>query len=83
MKEILRYAPLVETRNSWVCTENWQFLREEWALYGVGVAVILLRFATRIKTVGFRGFQGDDFFSLLVLAVFTMDAATVHIICTF
>lgn len=58
-----------------------QFLREEWTLYGVGAAVLLLRFAIRIKTVGFKGFQGDDYMSILVLALFTMDAATVHIIC--
>lgn len=43
--------------------------------------VLLLRFATRIKTVGLKGFQGDDYMSIIVLALFTMDAATVHIIC--
>jgi len=31
--------------------------------------------------VGIRGLQGDDYMSLLTLAFFTMDAATVHIIC--
>jgi hypothetical protein len=36
-----------------------EFLPEEWTLYGIGVAVILLRFTVRIKTVGFKGFQGD------------------------
>ncbi|KAH8647028.1 hypothetical protein BGZ60DRAFT_329442, partial [Tricladium varicosporioides] len=57
------------------------FLPEEWTLYGIGVTILLLRFAMRIKTVGFRNFQGDDYFSILTLALFTMDAATVHIIC--
>ncbi|KUJ21838.1 uncharacterized protein LY89DRAFT_385616 [Mollisia scopiformis] len=57
-----------------------EFLREEWTLYGIGVVVILLRFFARIRTVGFRGFQGDDYMSILTLAMFTMDAATVHII---
>ncbi|KAF8866899.1 hypothetical protein BDZ45DRAFT_795355 [Acephala macrosclerotiorum] len=69
-----------------------EFLLEEWSLYGVGVAVILLRFAIRIKTVGFKGFQGDvrnsqydlwrdkDYMSILTLAMFTRDATTVHII---
>ncbi|KAH8672650.1 hypothetical protein BGZ60DRAFT_282835 [Tricladium varicosporioides] len=57
-----------------------EFLQEAWALYGIGAVVLLLRFATRIKTVGFKGFQGDDYMSILVLALFTMDAATVHII---
>lgn len=36
-----------------------EFLPEEWTLYGVGVVVIFLRFFVRIKTVGFKGFQGD------------------------
>jgi len=42
--------------------------------------VLLTRFATRMKTVGFKGFQGDDYMSILVLALFTVDAATVQII---
>jgi hypothetical protein len=58
-----------------------QFLQETWALYGIGMIILTLRFLTRIKTVGFRGFQGDDYFSLLVVGFYTMDAATVHIIC--
>ncbi|KAF4631605.1 hypothetical protein G7Y89_g6523 [Cudoniella acicularis] len=59
---------------------NHCFLREAWALYGIGATVLLLRFATRIKTVGYKGSQGDDYMSILVLALFTMDAAIVHII---
>lgn len=43
--------------------------------------LLLLRFAVRIKTVGIRGFQGDDFFALGVIAMYTCDAATVHIVC--
>lgn len=35
----------------------------------------------RIRAVGIRGFQGDDFFSMLVLIFYAMDAATVHLIC--
>lgn len=56
------------------------FLREEWALYALGALVILVRFAVRLRTVGLRGFQGDDYMAILVLAFFTMDAATVYII---
>ncbi|KAI0019298.1 hypothetical protein F4780DRAFT_793384 [Xylariomycetidae sp. FL0641] len=56
------------------------FLREVWGLYGVGVSILFLRFAVRLKTVGLRGMQGDDLFALLTLAMYTMDAATVHII---
>jgi len=58
-----------------------QFLREVWALYGIGVITLLLRFATRIKSVGFAGFQGDDFMSILTLIFYTIDAVTVTKIC--
>ncbi|RDW85846.1 hypothetical protein BP5796_04171 [Coleophoma crateriformis] len=57
-----------------------QFLVEEWSLYALGAAIILTRFAVRLKTVRWNGFQGDDYMAVLVLAFFTMDAATVHII---
>lgn len=49
-------------------------------LYGIGISILLLRFYTRIKSVGFRGLQGDDYFSILVIVFWTMDAVTVHII---
>ncbi|KAH6894058.1 hypothetical protein B0T10DRAFT_435494, partial [Thelonectria olida] len=56
------------------------FLIEAWTLYGIGTAIVLLRFAVRFKTVGWRNFQGDDFFSVLVLIFYAMDAFTVHLI---
>ncbi|KAH8664126.1 hypothetical protein BX600DRAFT_512191 [Xylariales sp. PMI_506] len=56
------------------------FLDEIWALYGIGATILLLRFAVRIKMVGIKGFQGDDFFSILVLLLYTIDAATVHVV---
>ncbi|KAF7193424.1 hypothetical protein HII31_05204 [Pseudocercospora fuligena] len=42
------------------------FLREVWALFGVGVGVILARFAVRLRTVGWRNFAGDDYMSIAV-----------------
>ncbi|KAI1066940.1 hypothetical protein LB507_011373 [Fusarium sp. FIESC RH6] len=56
------------------------FLIEAWTLYGIGTSIIFARFAVRFKTVGFRGLQGDDFFSALVLLFYTVDAFTVHLI---
>ncbi|KAH7129166.1 hypothetical protein EDB81DRAFT_907114 [Dactylonectria macrodidyma] len=56
------------------------FLYEAWALYGIGTIVLLSRFAIRVKTVGWRGFQGDDLFSVFVLIFYAMDAFTVHLI---
>jgi hypothetical protein len=42
------------------------FLPEQWTEYGIGVFIIFLRYFVRIRTVGFRGFQGDDYMSVLV-----------------
>lgn len=57
------------------------FLIEAWTLYAIGTSILFTRFAVRFKTVGLRGLQGDDFFSLLVLLFYTVDAFTVHMIC--
>ncbi|KAI0156869.1 hypothetical protein GGR57DRAFT_501257 [Xylariaceae sp. FL1272] len=59
---------------------NPSFLVEIWIYYALGVSVLLVRFAARLRMVGVRGFQGDDWFALVVLAMFTCDAATVHVI---
>ncbi|KAF3912480.1 hypothetical protein ABW20_dc0104954 [Dactylellina cionopaga] len=36
-------------------------IAEQWAEYGVGMAVFLLRIVARIKVVGVKGFSGDDY----------------------
>lgn len=38
-----------------------EFLREFWALYFLGVAIIVLRFPVRIRMVGFKGLAPDDY----------------------
>ncbi|KAF4468117.1 integral membrane [Fusarium albosuccineum] len=63
-----------------VFEERPSFLVEAWTLYGIGTLILLTRFAVRFKTVGLRGLQGDDFFSVLVLIFYAMDAFTVHLI---
>lgn len=42
------------------------FLPEVWAWFGIGVTVIILRFVVRIRMVGFRGFAGDDYVTIIV-----------------
>jgi hypothetical protein len=42
------------------------FIPEIWIEYGIGVCVIFLRSFIRIRTVGFREFQGDDYLTVLV-----------------
>jgi hypothetical protein len=55
------------------------YLPELWALYGIGVVVILLRWAVRIRTVGIKGFQGDDYLSILYLAFYTANIVIVQV----
>ncbi|OHE92469.1 hypothetical protein CORC01_12260 [Colletotrichum orchidophilum] len=40
---------------------NQQFTIEVWTLYGIGVAVTVLRTYARAKAVGFRNFRADDY----------------------
>ncbi|RGP69462.1 hypothetical protein FSPOR_4566 [Fusarium sporotrichioides] len=56
------------------------FLYESWGLYALGLIILLARFFVRLRTVGWRGLQGDDAFSFLVLLFYTTDAVTVHLI---
>ncbi|GKT60086.1 LOW QUALITY PROTEIN: hypothetical protein ColTof3_07425 [Colletotrichum tofieldiae] len=37
-------------------------MRQAW--YAIGVFIILLRLAVRVRTVGIRGFRGDDYLAL-------------------
>ncbi|KXT07693.1 hypothetical protein AC578_10247 [Pseudocercospora eumusae] len=55
------------------------FLREVWVLFGIGVGIVLARFAVRLRTVGWRNFAGDDYLSIAVLACYTADAIAVTI----
>ncbi|RDW79803.1 hypothetical protein BP6252_04441 [Coleophoma cylindrospora] len=54
--------------------------QELWIEYGIGTLVFLLRFFARIKVVGFRGLQWDDFFALVALTIWTIDAVIVELI---
>ena len=54
-----------------------EYLREVWILYGIGLLIYFLRFCVRLRTVGIRHFQGDDWMSIAVLLCYTADALTV------
>lgn len=56
------------------------YLQEVWILFGVGVAVIAVRLLVRMRQVGLRQFQGDDYMTILVLGCYAADAITVTII---
>ncbi|KAF4548084.1 Hypothetical protein D9617_32g092040 [Elsinoe fawcettii] len=60
--------------------QGWpRYLTETWVLTGIAMLIIFLRFGTRIRTVGFRGFQGDDYVTIGTLCFTIMDAATVTV----
>lgn len=47
------------------------FQIEAWTEYGLGVVILFLRFLSRWKTAGFRGWKGDDTFAVLTLLLWT------------
>ncbi|KFA51413.1 hypothetical protein S40293_03220 [Stachybotrys chartarum IBT 40293] len=55
------------------------YLPEVWALYAIGVIVILARIGVRLRTVGIGGFQGDDYLVFLCLTLYTINAIIVQI----
>ncbi|KAF6817946.1 hypothetical protein CSOJ01_02083 [Colletotrichum sojae] len=55
------------------------YLPEVWTWYAIGVFVILLRWAVRIRTVGIRGFRGDDWLALPYLLLYSLNAYIVQV----
>ncbi|GME48506.1 hypothetical protein GTA08_BOTSDO01210 [Neofusicoccum parvum] len=53
------------------------FLPEVWTLYGIGVVIFALRFFVRVRTVGARGFCGDDYFAMVSVVCLTIDGIVV------
>jgi hypothetical protein len=43
-----------------------RFLPEVWAWFGIGCLIMALRYAVRLRTVGLRGLQGDDYIMAFV-----------------
>ncbi|ETS77326.1 hypothetical protein PFICI_11200 [Pestalotiopsis fici W106-1] len=56
------------------------FQVEGWVEWSLGVAIILLRLYARWKAVGFKGWKGDDYFSVLALILWTMDITVVTLV---
>ncbi|OIW25742.1 hypothetical protein CONLIGDRAFT_557599, partial [Coniochaeta ligniaria NRRL 30616] len=52
---------------------------QSWSLYGVGMFIILLRFFARIKRLGPRHLQADDYLMLLVAALYTTLVVTLNV----
>jgi hypothetical protein len=43
-----------------------RYMPEVWSWFGIGCLTLVLRYTVRIRTVGFRGFQGDDYIMAFV-----------------
>ncbi|KAK4108571.1 hypothetical protein N656DRAFT_761243 [Canariomyces notabilis] len=56
------------------------FQTEAWTEYGIGVLILLLRYYARWKVVGFRGWQGDDWFAVLALVFWTAELCMLELI---
>lgn len=48
------------------------FQVEGWVEWSLGVAILLLRLYARWKAVGFKGWKGDDYFSMIALVLWTV-----------
>ncbi|KAH6894372.1 hypothetical protein B0T10DRAFT_250609 [Thelonectria olida] len=56
------------------------FQTEAWTEYGLGSLILMLRYFARWKTVGFKGWQGDDFFAVLALVFWTAELVMLELI---
>ncbi|KAF4974677.1 hypothetical protein FZEAL_8448 [Fusarium zealandicum] len=56
------------------------FQTEAWVEYGLGTLVLVLRYFARWKAVGFKGYQGDDYFAALALVFWTAELVMLELI---
>ncbi|KAF5657792.1 integral membrane protein PTH11 [Fusarium heterosporum] len=56
------------------------FQTEAWTEYGLGAIVLFLRYFARWKTVGFKGYQGDDYFALAAMVLWTSELVMLELI---
>ncbi|EHA54561.1 hypothetical protein MGG_01420 [Pyricularia oryzae 70-15] len=53
---------------------NKGYVVEVWSWYTIGMIIIALRHGVRLRTVGFGGYQGDDYLSFLAIILYTVDS---------
>ncbi|KAI9927001.1 hypothetical protein ASPWEDRAFT_46459 [Aspergillus wentii DTO 134E9] len=56
------------------------FQKEAWTEYAIGVIILLLRIFARVKVVGFRNWQGDDYFAIIALLFWTAELTMLEMI---
>lgn len=47
--------------------------------YGLGTIILFLRYFARWKAVGFKGFQGDDYFAIVSLFFWTVSYDLIYL----
>lgn len=57
-----------------------EFTQEDWILFSIGLAVTILRTFSRIKQVGFKGLQADDY--LVWFAMVSLTSNRSQLRCT-
>lgn len=60
--------------------EGGSYLGEIWAWFAIGTIVLFVRTAIRLRTVGWRKLQGDDYMAIAVWLCFMCDSVTVTIV---
>ncbi|KAL4924956.1 uncharacterized protein BDV17DRAFT_294905 [Aspergillus undulatus] len=56
------------------------FQKEAWSEYSIGVVVLLLRLFARLKVVGIKNLQGDDYFTIVALVFWTAELTMLELI---
>lgn len=58
---------MADIQNAVSTMDKNSFLAEAFSEFSIAVTVLVLRIFARTKTVGFRGWQGDDYFAVLCI----------------
>ncbi|KAI0145180.1 hypothetical protein GGR57DRAFT_517387 [Xylariaceae sp. FL1272] len=57
-----------------------QFVREDWTLFAVGLAVTVTRTYARVRQVGIRGLQGDDYLVWVAMIFYAAEASLAYFV---
>ncbi|KAF9890556.1 hypothetical protein FE257_005687 [Aspergillus nanangensis] len=56
------------------------FQKEAWTEYGIGTVILLFRIFARLKVVGVKNWQGDDYFAIVSLLFWTAELTMLELI---
>ncbi|RYP34176.1 hypothetical protein DL767_004403 [Monosporascus sp. MG133] len=55
-----------------------KFVIEDWTLFAIGLCVTVIRTCTRVKHVGFKGLQGDDYLVWLAMFFYAIETSLAY-----